>query len=773
MTAVEELYARALRHYQTGEHGQAEQICSAILQREPLNADAIHLLGAVALEMGTPRAVALLHHATLLRPDSPAFHHALGEAYRMRGDRPEALRCFREALRCDPALAAPHHGLGQMLLDQGDLDQAVISLRQSLALQPNQPRARVNLGRALNLRGDLAGAARCFTEAIRLKPDYAIAYNNLGGVLHAQEQYAEAVVSLRRALQLQPNYPEAHFNLGNALHAMGDPAAVSCYAEAIRLRPNYLKAHWRMAVALADQGRTDEAVASLKTALRLKPDSIEALEQLGHILLQQTRWDDALPVFEQVLALRPDHAEAFACLVRIRELLCDWRTRDADFDRLRRDVEQRLAAGRRPAVTPVNALTLPWPTGVYWAIARSFSDDALRRLADLRASTNFTFSRSREGRLRIGYICGTFHNHAMMHLMQSMFGLHDRAEFEIFAYSYGPDDDGSHRRRVKSGCDYFRDIAALSTADAARRIHADGVHILVDLMGYTGGARKEIIALRPAPIQVNWLAYPGSMGASFLDYIIGDAIVTATDMEELFSEKIVQMPHCYQVNDHTQEIAATTPRRADQGLPERGFVFTSFNNSYKYEPQIFDAWMRILRETPGAVLWLYSGGATVEQNLRREASARDVSAERIVFAKHQLKSEHLARLRLADLFLDTLYYNAHTGASDALWAGVPLLTCPGETFASRVAASLLTNVGLPELIAADLVEYERRAVHLASHPEELRGLRERLAANRTVWPLFDTPRFTRNLERAYRAMWDIYAAGQPPRRIVVTEPANP
>jgi predicted O-linked N-acetylglucosamine transferase (SPINDLY family) len=356
--------------------------------------------------------------------------------------------------------------------------------------------------------------------------------------------------------------------------------------------------------------------------------------------------------------------------------------------------------------------------------------------------------------------------------MQSLFGLHDRKDFEIFAYSYGPDDGSSYRKRVRSDCDHFHDIAGLSTADSARRIHGDGIHILVDLMGYTGGAREEIIALRPAPIQVSYIGFAGSMGAPFIDYLISDRIVTPAELAEAFSEQLVLLPHCYLVNDHQQEVAATPLRRADFGLPQSGFVLTCFNNSYKFEPQLFDIWMKILAQVPGSVLWLYSGGATGEQNLRREAAARGIAADRVLFAQHLPKSEHLARLRLADLFLDTHYVNAHTGASDALWAGLPVLTCPGNTFAARVAASLLANIGLPELIAANLEDYERRAVHLAHHADELRKLRTRLAANRTTWPLFDTPRYTRNLERAYRAMWDIYAAGEPPRPIEVTEPAR-
>jgi protein O-GlcNAc transferase len=771
MSSVAPLHAQALQHYRAGEHGQAERLCWEVLQREPLHAEAIYLLGVLALEAGqAARALLHFHHATLLQPGHAPFHHALGEAHRARGGQAEAIACFREALRLDSSLAPAHHSLGVALLDRGELDQAVASLRQSLVLQPNQPRAHTNLGQALHRKGDLTAAAACFSEAIRLKPDYAIPHNNLGAVLHEQGKYAAAVVALRRALALHPNYPEAHCNLGNALRAQGDPKAIACYQEAVRLRPDYLKGHCYLGIALAAQGRTDEAILSLQTALRLQPDHVEALEQLGHVMLQQARWEAAQPVFERLLAFQPDHAEAFACLVRIRELLCDWRTRPADFDRLRRDAEQRLAAGRRPALTPFNTMTLPWPPALHLAIARSFSEDLLRQLGELPETLHFTYPRSRPARLRIGYLAGTFHDHALMHLMQGLFGLHDRRAFEIFAYSYGPDDNSSYRQRVRRDCDHFHDLAGVSSADSARRIHDDGIHLLVDLMGHTGGAREDIVALRPAPIQINYIGFAGSMGAPFLDYLIGDRIVTPPERAEDFSERLILMPHCYLVNDREQEIATGPLRRAECGLPESAVVFASFNNSYKFEPHLFGIWMRILEQVPNSVLWLYSSGATMEGNLRREAEARGIAAERLVFAPHRPKSEHLARLRLADLFLDTHYVNAHTGASDALWAGLPVLTWPGETFASRVAASLLANVGLPELIAANEEAYERQAVELAGDPGELRRLRERLAAQRTTWPLFDTARFTRNLERAYRTVWDIYEAGEPPRLITVTEP---
>jgi predicted O-linked N-acetylglucosamine transferase (SPINDLY family) len=763
MSSAAQLHAQALQQYRAGEHGQAERLCWEILRLEPLHAEAIYLLGVLALEAGqAARALLHFHHATLLQPGHAPFHHALGEAHRARGDRAEAAACFREALRLDAGLASVHHSLGVTLSEQGELDQAVASFRQCLSLQPDQPRAHTNLGQALHRKGDLAAAAVCFREAIRLKPDYAIPHNNLGALLHEQGKYGEAVVALRQALALQPNYPEAHCNLGNVLRAQGDARAIGRYQEAVRLRPDYLKAHCYLGTALAAQGRTDEASACLQTALRLQPDHLEALEQLGHVLLQQARWDDARPVFERLLALQPDHAEAFACLVRLRELLCDWRTRSADFDRLRRDAEQRLSAGRRPAITPFNTMTLPWPPALHLAVARSFSEDLLRQLGDLPASLRFTYPRSRPARLRIGYLAGNFHDNALMHLMQGLFGQHDRSAFEIFVYSYGPEDNSSYRQCLRRDCDHFLNLAGVSSADSARRIHDDGIHILVDLMGHTGGTREEIVALRPAPIQISYLGFAGSMGAPFLDYLIGDRTVTPPERAADFSERLILMPHCYQVNDSEQEIDAGPVCRAEYGLPEGAVVFASFNNSYKFEPHTFGIWMRILGQVPDSVLWLYSSGATMEGNLRREAEARGIAAERLVFAPHRPKSKHLARLRLADLFLDTHYVNAHTGASDALWAGLPVLTWPGEIFASRVAASLLANVGLPELIAADEEAYERRAVELGRDPGELRRLRQRLAAQRTSWPLFDTARFTRNLEQAYRAAWDIYAAGHPP-----------
>lgn len=776
MSAVDTSHAQALRHYQAGEYRQAEELCRDILQRSPLHCDTIYLLGALALEAGRPaEAIRLFHHLTLQEPGQVLFRHALGEAFRSWGGQAEAAQCYREALKLDPACARAHHGLGLSLMEQGEVDQAVASFRQSLALEPNQARAHANLALALHRQGDLEGAAACCAEAIRLKPDYAIPHNQLGAIRQAQGQLDAAITHFRQALRSQPDYAEAHFNLGSVLFGQGDAvaAAASLHA-AIGLRPGYARAHHRLGEVLEALCDFHAALASYREAVRLQPDYAEAHQSLGNLLLLQPDWDGARAAFERVLELQPDNADAFARLFFTRQVQCDWRGGAADVTRLWDDASRRLAAGRPTPVQPFCALTVPWSAERQLAVARSHADASAASVAALRQTLAFVEPPARpEGRLRIGYLSGEFRDHAVSHLIQGVFGLHDRRGFEVFAYSFGPDDGSSYRQRISRECDHFRDLRESSLAESAQRIHADGVQVLVDLQGHIGYSRMALLALRPAPVQVHYLGHPGTTGADFIDYLIGDPIVTPPESHAAYREQLVLLPHCYLATDNAQPIADSAGTRADHGLPESGFVFCAFNHSYKIEPDTFTHWMRIVERVPGSVLWLSPAAAGIERNLRREAESRGVAGDRLVFARRLPgKAEHLARHRLADLYLDTATYNGHTTAVDALWAGLPVLTCPGATFASRVAASLLVNIGLPELVMPDREEYVRQAVRLATDSSELQRLRRKLADNRSACPLFDTPRLTRNLERAYRAMWENFAAGRPPCLIRVVEPCE-
>jgi predicted O-linked N-acetylglucosamine transferase (SPINDLY family) len=384
------------------------------------------------------------------------------------------------------------------------------------------------------------------------------------------------------------------------------------------------------------------------------------------------------------------------------------------------------------------------------------------------ASAAWTGGRYRHERIRLAYVSAHFRNHPMGHLMAALFEQHDRNRFETIAVSLGPNDRSAMRSRLEGAFEKFIEVERQSDHEVARMMREMEVDIAVDRTGFTTGARPGIFALRAAPIQVNYLAYPGTMGADFIDYLIADDTVLPREKRPSYAEKVVYLPDSYLVNDSGRRISEDMPTRSEAGLPDRGFVFCSFNNHYKITPRVFDAWMSLLRQVDGSVLWLLDGTATMRRNLWREAGAREIDPQRLIFAPRITPEDHLARHRLADLFLDTLPCNAHTTASDALWAGLPVLTCAGTTFAGRVAASLLQAIGLPGLITGSLGEYESLALRLATEPPALKEIRQQLARNRAIRPLFDTDRFRRHIEGAYVEMWERHQRGESPASFAVT-----
>jgi len=669
----------------------------------------------------------------------------------------------KKSLPPDPA--AEENARGLALFAKGEYSAAAAVFRDALARYPDNARLHNNLGLALHKAAKLEDAEKSFRHALKLQPEYPIALNNLGSLLHGMQRSEDSIVPLREAMRLDPNYPEAHFNLGNALHALGDLTGASAsLREAVRLRPEYVKAHHQLGLVYMGMNQPPRAVASFEAAVKLKPDWAEAWLSLGTLLLQVGEWVQARPVVERALALKQDLPGAQAYRVMLNDMQCQWKTRTGDWDALWQTTLRELAEGKTTSVGPFQSLTAPWPAERHLRIARSHAEAILRRSEPPRRGVNFGYrrERARDGRLRIGYISGDLRAHPVGYLTRSLFGLHDRKSFNIFCYSHGPDDGSAQRRDIVRGCDIFRDIGALSVADAARQIHADGIDVLVELMGHTGQTRLGIAALRPAPVQAVWLGYAGTLGAEFIDYLIADPCVLPPDRAADFVEKPVLLPPSYIVADHQRPIAENVPTRAAEGLPDDAFVFCAFANSYKVEPVIFGAWMRILRQVPGSVLWVNLKDPAALQNLQNEASAAGVAPERLVAANWAPDNAvHLARHRLAGLFLDTHFYNAHTGAVDALWAGLPVLSWPGESMVSRAGASLLTAAGLPELIAKDCADYERMAVRIATDAVALQSLKARLAEHRRSCALFDTAGFARKLERAYAAMWENYAAGKP------------
>ena len=732
MATIPEVLASALQHHRAGRLQEAEAVYRQILQAQPHHSDALHLLGVIA--------------------------HQLGKADLAR-------EYISQAIGINSRAAEYYNNLGVVYQAVGKLDQAVVQYREALALRPAYAQASYSLGTVLQAQGKLAEAEAQYKQTLVVQPDHAVACCKLGNVLKGQCKFFEAVAQYRRALALNAGYIDAYNNLGVALMGQGKfGEAEACYRQALALRPAYAEVHNNLGNALREQGRQAEAIAEFRQTLALKPDCAAACFNLGLTLGEQGNMHEAAALCRQALTLKPDYFEAENRLMYHLQHLGDWMGLDKLFERQR----QLIQAQPAPSLPPFTFLSIPTSAAEQLACARNWAAN-FDPYVQQREGLGFCFSRAPKPRLRIGYLSSDYYEHATAYLMAELFELHDRSHFEVVAYSYGKDDSGAMRRRLAAGCDRFVDLCAASFQEAARQIYEDRIDILVDLKGYTKGARTEIAALRPAPIQVSYLGYPGTMGAEFIDYLVTDRFITPPGQEKFFTEKLVCLPDCYQINDRKRPIAEQTPTRQACGLPAKGFVFGCFNSTYKTTPEVFAVWMRVLKEVPGSVLWLYEGNSVVEANLRREAQERGIDPARLVFARPLPRDQHLARVRCADLLLDTLPVNGHTTASDALWAGLPVLTCAGETFVSRVAGSLLTAVGLPELITTSLAGYEALAVRLARKPSEVARLRKRLEKNRLTAPLFDSERCTRHLERAYRMMWEIYARDEAPRHLEVPQ----
>ena len=602
-------------------------------------------------------------------------------------------------------------------------------------------------------------AAACYERALALDPTFAKAHFKLGNLLFEQGRPDEAVARYRRALSLDPDYAGAHNNLANVLSARGSlDEAIAHYHAALALKPDMANIHYNLGNALVKRSKLDEAAAHYIRALALRPDFAEAHYCLAGIFSRHGHLEDAIAGCRRALELKPEFPEALAQLVMLRMQACDWRDAEADAERVLAYMRQN-----RGSIPAANFLCQESSAADQLLAARHWAQGL-----ELRDGERFQHTPPMsKGKVRLGYLCADYHAHPLAHLVVDMIERHDRRIFDVVAYAIGPDDGSDMRRRVVAAFDRFVDLRDLDDREAARRIHADGIDILIDLTGYAENGRTRILSLRPAPIQVNGIGYTGTTGAAFIDYIIVDPFVAPMDQQPFYSESLVHLPNCYMPSDSKRPVSEGAPRRADCGLPPEAFVFCCFNNRYKITPRFFSAWMRLLQGVPGSVLWLLEWRPSVQDNLRREARERGVEAERLVFSRPVPLAEFLAMIRLADLFLDTLPYNAHTTANDALWAGLPVLTCVGATFAGRVAGSMLCAVGLPELVTWSLEEYERLALALARTPPMLQELRARLALDRSTMPLFDMARYTRDIETAYMQMWQAWCRGEAAKPFVV------
>jgi protein O-GlcNAc transferase len=750
---------QAIKLHQEGRLGEAERLYRDILRNRPRDLAALNLLGALKLQQDRPQdAVDLIRAAIEIDQSSEAAQSNLGLALAALKRPEEALASYQRALEINPRNIETLVNRGDALCDLGRNDEAIASYDRALAIHPGSVAALVNRGLALREVGRFAEALASYERALAADPRNTEAYNNRGVVLQDLDRHREALASYERAIALRPDYAEAMFNRGNVLLVLKRfNEALTSYAGALAARPNFAEAHCNRGHALADLNRFAEALASYEQAAAAKPDYLEALSDRAAMLAKLERHGEAIAEYERLLARYPAAPNLPKELLGCCTAVCQW----SNTDQLAAQVVAS-AVGGSAAVDPFMLLGLEGSASSHLAAATNW----LRLKKITSSARHWDAASFPTDRLRVAYLSADYHRHATAHLIAELLELHDRKRFEIIGISFGPDDRSELRSRLVGSFDRFFDVSTRTDAEAAGLVRDLKTHIAVDLKGYTQHSRIGIMAQRPAPIQASYLGYPGTSGADFIDYIIADKIVLPFDQAPFYTEKIIHLPDSYQVNDRKRPVGRVAAR-ADVGLPAGAFVFCCFNNNWKFNPPMFDIWMRLLGAVEGSVLWAFRHHSGVAANLRKEAAARGIDPDRLVFAPPLDLPDHLARLELADLFLDTLPYNAHTTASDALWMGVPVVTCLGSTFAGRVAASLVHAAGLPQLATSTLDAYERLALELATDPELLRSVRGSLKEQRSICPLFDTDRFRRHIEAAYMTMWENWRRGETPRDFAV------
>jgi predicted O-linked N-acetylglucosamine transferase (SPINDLY family) len=643
------------------------------------------------------------------------------------------------------------HFLGVIAYQSKNSILAVDLISQALEINPLYDFAYNNLGIVLQDLNRLDEALANYDKALELNPDFVGAHYNRSKVLQALQRLDEALASYDRTLALDPNFADGHYNRGNLLSSLKrlDEALVS-YDQALALSPDSADAHNNRGSVLNSLGYLDEALASYDRTLALNPSLAEAHNNRGNVLKDLKRLDEALASYNKALELNPKYEYVLGAALHTQMMMCDW----SCFDERLKQITEGIGLSE-PVTYPFGFLGLLDSPALQLEAAKIYARNCYRG----HSYVGNLNPRTPNGKIRIGYYSADFHNHATAYLIAELFEMHDRSRFELVGFSFGSKWRDEMGLRVAASFEHFIDVTSMSDLEIARLSRDMGIDIAVDLKGFTKDSRPGIFIERAAPIQVNYLGYPGTMGASYIDYIIADEIVIPQESQGYYTEKVVYLPHSYQVNDSTRKISDRKFTREDEGLPLDGFVFCCFNNNWKILPATFDSWMRILKATKGSVLWLLEDNQLASSNLRKEAEARGVCSKRLIFAKRLPLDEHLARLRLADLFIDTLPYNAHTTTSDSLWAGLPVLTCIGQSFSSRVASSLLNSIDLPELITETRISYEDKAIELATYPKTLFALRNRLERNRQTSPLFNCKLFAKNIEAAYETMYQtkIYA----------------
>ena len=688
-----------------------------------------------------------------------AYH--LANVYQKVSQHENAVEFYEKAISIEPNLAEVHFNYGNALKDLGDFDRAIQTYKKVISMQPNLAETHNNLGVIYKEIGNIKLAVSSYKNAIKIKPDFIEAHNNLGILYKESFHFLKAKDSFKKVIELKPDYAETHNNLGLVYMNLGQFVdAHNCYKNALKFKPDYAYSYNNLGTVLGVLGKTKAAVESYEKAIALNPDYADAYNNLGNVLRNRRKRVEALSCFEKAYSLQPNTAYLFGALLNTKMHLCIWEDFDSNILKLTEKINKN-----QKAIGPFALKALIDDVSIQKKAAEIFVDDQFQ--------SNFLEYESKihqkHSKIRIGYFSADYKIHPTSYLCAELFELHDRSRFEIHAFSYSKDTKDKMNLRIKEGVDYFHDVLSMSNEDLVNLSRSLEIDIAVDLGGYTANSRTKVFAMSLAPIQVNYLGYPGSMHADYMDYLVADKTLIPENKQKYYSEKIIYMPDSYQVNISNQNVENVRLNRKGLDLPEKGFIFCCFNNSYKITPNEFNIWMRLLKRVDGSVLWLMGSNKWAENNLCKEAEKRGIKSNRLIFAKKLPYHDHLARCKLGDLFLDTFNYNAHTTASDALSAGMPLVTKIGEGFAARVASSILKALDLSELITKNEEEYEALIFELATSSEKLIKIKKKLLENKLTKPLFNSKMFIKYLEDGYNQVYRNYLDGNEVKTIFINK----
>ncbi|KAI3738823.1 hypothetical protein L2E82_29007 [Cichorium intybus] len=734
---------------ESGDLTRALQYYKEAVKLNPTLSDAYLNLGNVYKALGmSNEAMVCYKRALQSKPDYAMAFGNLASIYYEQGNLEMAINYYRQAITCDAGFLEAYNNLGNALRDAGKVEEAIHCYRQCLSLQPSHPQALTNLGNIYMEWNMMTAAAQCYKATLSVTTGLSAPFNNLAIIYKQQGNYTDAISCYNEVLRINPMAADGFVNRGNTYKDIGRVNdAIQDYSHAIVVCPTMAEAHANLASAYKDSGLVELAIKSYKQALVVRPDFPEATCNLLHTLQCVCDWDDRKRMFIEVDSI------------------------------LRRQIKIPVI----PSVQPFHAIAYPLDPILTLEISRKYAAHC-SLIASRFSPPVFNHplplpikSSGGNKRLKIGYVSSDFGNHPLSHLMGSVFGMHNRDNIEVFCYALSQNDGSEWRMRIQSETEHFKDVSAMTSDMIARLINEDQIQILINLNGYTKGARNEIFAMQPAPIQVSYMGFPGTTGAHYIQYLVTDEFVSPLNLSHIYSEKLVHLPHCYFVNDYKQKNLDvldpnSRPNRSTYGLPEDKFIFACFNQLYKMDPEIFTTWCNILKRVPNSALWLLRFPAAGEMRLRSYAAVQGVKPDQIIFTDVAMKNEHIRRSSLADVCLDTPLCNAHTTGTDVLWAGLPMVTLPLEKMATRVAGSLCLATGVgEEMIVNSMEEYEERAVSLALNPRKLHDLRKRLKMSRASCPLFDTSRWVRNVERAYLKMWNLHCGGEQPQHFTVKE----